>query len=830
MKKFFLTLFLLPLAVFAEKFEIETIFRPAVVTAGEPVEVILISNKSGSLQFSLPEIAGGRWLRNYISSSTQTSFVNGAVSVSVRRTIPIMTEKPGVITVPSFTVTCGRETARTRELVIKVLSSSDRAASPDLAAPEPSGVMTVPVRGRDFYAGEEIPLVLSLFIPAGLEVRELSYPEITGLGSGVLSDFSKSNPRSRFFAPPVERRRVVGNQECTEIVFQTAFRGLKPETVSPEASATLGIVHRSRSRTPRSMFDDDFFDGFFSSSSARVVPRRIDFNFEGGKLNVLPLPPPPEGADFLKLVGPWRLDVKLGSASARVGEPVELVVTLTGGGRGETLEAPSLSLAGFRVYPPEVKRHPDRIEIKYALIPLETGEKKLTPAFAVFDPAAGRYVVCRRELLLPVSPGNTVPAVTAVSPAAVEREKKAPAVEPEKKAPAPERQELFYQKNAPGRAVELPLLRNQLAGIVLALAAGIAGGLFLRLRVLRRERERTDVSFRRKNELHHQRKAVISALKEAKFSPEKVRETAVPFLAESMGLSPGATPEELAEKVGDRELAAWLRALNASGFAPGAAADEGKPTPARIRSLLRALKRYGVVLLTLSAFVLQAAFNSAFDKGDYAQAEREYAKFVTRDKWSANALYNLGSVYFMKNDLPRARLCFMRALLLAPWDAETLENLNLVNRKLMQPEVGSTATPGELLVWCRDRIRPDQYIFLASVAAAVLLILAGWGVFGGPSWRYWAFGISFALLLLFAAAASSQMAGPYSRGNAVVVAKSLKLRRLPVAGGKVETTLPGGGSARVIESRDGWSRIKINGRDGWAESSQIETVFPEGLW
>ena len=831
MKRFLLPLLLLPLAVFAEKFEIETVFTPAVVTAGEPVEIVLISNKRGDLKFELPEITGGRWLRNYVSSSTQTSIVNGVVSTTVRRTIPIMTEKPGVITVPAFTVTCGRETARTRELVIKVLSSADRPESAgEFSPPEPTGVMDVPAGGRSFYAGEEIPLVLSLRIPAGVEVRELSYPEITGLGSGVLADFSKSNPRSRFFAPPTQHRRVIGNQECTEVVFRTAFRGLKPETVTPEAAATLGIVHRTRRRTPRSMFDDDFFDGFFSNSSARVVPRQVHFKFEGGKIDILPLPSPPAGAEYLKLVGPWRIGVKLGSASARVGEPVELVVTLTGGGQGETLEAPALHLAGFRVYPPEVKRHPDRIEIKYALIPLETGERKISPAFSVFDPAAGKYVVCRRELILPVSPGNAAPAVTVSSAAPADKEKAAPAVEPEKKQPAPERQELFYQKNAPGHAVELPLLRNQLPQVIGVLAVGAVLGVLLKLRSRRRARELNDTSFRRKNELHHHLKDVIAELKAAGFAPEKVRETAVPFLAESMGLAPGATPEELAEKIDDGELAGWLRALNASGFAPGSSAADAAPTPRRVRSLVRALKRYGIFVLALAGFALQAGFNSAFDKGDYAQAEREYARFVTRDRWSANALYNLGAVHFMKNDLPRARLCFMRALLLAPRDAETLENLNLVNRKLMQSEVGSTSTPGELLVWCRDRLRPDQYVLLAAVFAALLLILAGWDMGGNSSCRAWAAGVCAALLLLAVVSAVSQMAGPYSRDRAVVVARELQLRTLPVAAGKVETTLPGGGTAQIVDSRDGWSRIKINGRDGWVESARIERIFPEGLW
>ena len=46
MKKIWIILFWLPLAVFAEKLTVETIFRPAVATAGEPVEITVITNIS----------------------------------------------------------------------------------------------------------------------------------------------------------------------------------------------------------------------------------------------------------------------------------------------------------------------------------------------------------------------------------------------------------------------------------------------------------------------------------------------------------------------------------------------------------------------------------------------------------------------------------------------------------------------------------------------------------------------------------------------------------------------------------------------------------------
>jgi hypothetical protein len=85
------------------------------------------------------------------------------------------------------------------------------------------------------------------------------------------------------------------------------------------------------------------------------------------------------------------------------------------------------------------------------------------------------------------------------------------------------------------------------------------------------------------------------------------------------------------------------------------------------------------------------------------------------------------------------------------------------------------------------------------------------------------------LVLLFLLAAVFQTAGPYSRKNAIVTAASLKLHPLPVDSSKAEVTLPGGGSAEIVEVREPWVRIRINGRDGWCRTGDIEPVFPEGV-
>ena len=85
--------------------------------------------------------------------------------------------------------------------------------------------------------------------------------------------------------------------------------------------------------------------------------------------------------------------------------------------------------------------------------------------------------------------------------------------------------------------------------------------------------------------------------------------------------------------------------------------------------------------------------------------------------------------------------------------------------------------------------------------------------------------------LLALLAMGSELATNYSASRAVVTAKELELRTLPVEnGGRVEARIPGGGDAEVIEERGEWVRISVNGADGWTKRGNVGAVFPGGVF
>lgn len=818
--------------------EVEVSVTPKSVAAGELVEYTLTTNLPGLRNLAFPRLENGRWLTNSISRSTR--IVNGAGSYSY--TVPILTEREGTLTVPAFEVQVGSRTVQTRPVEIKVLPPGEQPALPESSGESLSmkealfGRILLPEKRGFYYVGEEIPLTLELFAIPQLRMELVEYPEFSGLGSAVFHDYSDENPQNRKFARIRTAETTLRNRLYHEAVFSTAFRATAPGRLKPEAAVTVGIQPPSaqqQRRRPQSIFDDDFFD--FFGGGPRRTPYKVVFA-SPGEITVRPLPPAPAGVLNLGLLGRWELECRFDQASGMVGEPLTLNLTLSGDGSPETLAVPKLTLPGFRVYPGEVKKQSagitNHITIRYALIPLEPGVRRLQLKFATFDPAAGEYMVREFDPEIPVA-GSDRPAAPAGGGAALPTEPDA-VTEPEVPAPAPVREEIFYQKPEPGSTVQLPLIRNQLWFIVLCVIGGPVIGLLLELRRRRRMRAAGDPQYLRRRELRERLPQLRKKLRTVGGSElERVlRDEAVPFLAEALSLPHGATAGEVAEHLDDPELRQLFRNMECASFRPDAAAASFPP--GTVEKLCKFLKRVGVFALLGTFLALHGAatdFNAAFDKGDFKQAIEDYRRQLNPQAPSPALLYNIGSSYYRLNDLPQALHCFQQAHLLAPRDSETLENLNLVNRKLALPEIGRTNSPGALLLWCRDRLRPDQYWAVAAAAFALMCI--GFGVrhsFRTSSVLAYET-VAVLVLVLAVAAAVSQAAGPYSPDRGIVNGNSLELRTLPAAAsGRIEATVPGGSAATVVERRGDWIRVKVNGRDGWVPAGRVNIIFPGGVF
>ena len=175
------------------------------------------------------------------------------------------------------------------------------------------------------------------------------------------------------------------------------------------------VPAKKRSRRSRSPFDFDGFDSFFGSYEEKTV-RSMPLAIE-----ILPLPQSgvPEG--FTGTVGEYAIDVKSDTRSIEAGQPVQLLVTVSGEGNPETISEPTLILPeGFDKYDSKASTESivrsgkitGKKSFEYILIPRTAGELTIEPVrFAYFDPAREAYATVRtRPVNLRVTPARKTQA------------------------------------------------------------------------------------------------------------------------------------------------------------------------------------------------------------------------------------------------------------------------------------------------------------------------------------------------------------------------------------------------------------------------------------
>ena len=788
------------------------------VRLGEYIQLVLSSNKQPE-RIDYPAIPGAQWARNIQSSGTR--YVNGKVSHV--RTLYLAPEKEGTVVIPPFKIFSGKESVLTKELKVRVLPRrapvTEEGKSYKLSDIVKTAAVLLPA-GKDIYAGEEMTLQLELLVDERFADRvRLSYfPELTGVENALSTMFDQRGGKVRFKVSQ-PRQTVEKNDTFVCYRFTALCRVLKPGKFAPGASIRVGIVQRrSRQADP---FDDFFGDmgGFFSSAS--VEPYTVTFQ-KIPAVTVKALPPVPAGTENTFLVGKWQVSGQLSSASLRQGEVCELILSFQGQGAAENFHAPQVTAPGFRVYPPEVQKKGTQITVKYALIPLEPGERSIACTPAVFDPSAAKWQSFPLSFKAAVAKAlqNSAPAPVQknFSPAREMKEDTRPETAPASR--------LVYQKKSPGKIVKVPLSDNSFLWILLFALGCPAAAIVLELFFFRRERVANSPELQQKRRLKKELKTVAQLLKNKGDTPE-VRNRLVPLLGEALGLSAGASASEIAARMTDQELCAYFSQLDLASYRPDGDESGAVLSASGKKALLKLLKTLGIFFVLCFALPGEGGgLNEAFNKGEFRKAAQEYlAAAKTADGYRPDLLYNYGNAQYHLNDLPEARWALTLASLLKPWDGEIRANLHLVNAQLFQNAQGTSF--GEALKEMRDHIRCDHYLLGGAVFWGILWLVWSFRRKFSPGVFYSCCGVLLFFCFLCLLAFFAQQQSSYAKERVMVTASSAPLRTLPgKSAGVVDTTLTGGSEGVLVEKDpSGFARVRINGREGWVALSDIKSLF-----
>ena len=658
---------------------------------GEPLVLTVKGdmNTEPALQWQQPS-----WLT---SSGVQRNFysINGRGSGTFSYLFTLNT--PGTYTLPEVKINTGNEEITVSSCTVTVQPPQFMlldGGKTGIAEGEKMIKAQVMLPAGALYTGMTVPVTLLLSLDSNLaaSVNEMPY-----FGS------STAKTGNIVFINAVQE--TANGQKNNVYTFNTWLRPYTSGKLEAELFSPVNILLASRRETV------------------------LDIPYEFPAVQVLPLPPVPAGVLFTGATGDYDIYCRVTGENFSTGEALVLqvyIVPLSAAALPEALDtvtAPEFTWDNCRVYPPEIRKKNDgSIVIEYVFIPLRPGELQLPEEFAVFNTATGKYVTAGLDNKVTVAPGTT-PVPPQVTPPSGSSTVLAPP------SPADTSAFPFWLRETewPTNNTLIPLLAAIifLAGPAVVLIQKLVSVLW--------------VQAGNAGERKKMQKALHSAAARAEAAaPEEFRqimdENILPILRTSGNFAGGSSLEEIASGIASKDpaLAGALKDYAASAYAPG---GTDKNLAAEI---CRKLQKYTLIFL-LAFFAAPTLLHGAAtaDKSLWEDAMQA----CTEGKWQDGSLifrtlltdcprdpalwYNLGICAANSGDWGKAVWRFAGANQLDPDDRIIMDALNTAEKAAGVPLTGSLETPGALLRYCRDQLRPSLWLLVGAVCWSILWIV--WG-------------------------------------------------------------------------------------------------------
>jgi hypothetical protein len=360
------------------------------VSAGEyaTFQITVSGTSSGSTKAPPPTV-NGLTFSMQPSTSSSISSINGSFSSSVTLSYSVVAASEGAYTTPAYEIVIDGDKYTVPPATLLVGKQSEQMQSAALFQVE------APER---LYVGQSAKATLRYLIRGDLQIAEgLQAPQrnCPGISQGPL-------------IPKLvkEGARNIGNIEYRMAEIPVTITAMSEGRQNLEYTATVSLVFPEPRRVGngfddvndpmerlRRMMDADSMIG---QQPGRVRAVRAQGS---ATIDVMPLP---EGApkNFAGAVGSFTITRSQPARTGKVGEPIEIVVTLSGAGNVQQAAAPAMTGENWRIYPPtEEFKQEDPLGLsgtktwKYLVTPQRAGTLT-TPAVELswFDPVAGRYM------------------------------------------------------------------------------------------------------------------------------------------------------------------------------------------------------------------------------------------------------------------------------------------------------------------------------------------------------------------------------------------------------------------------------------------------------
>jgi len=394
--------------IHGQQLRVESSFQPPSITiANNSVYKIIIHGSQENPQGSLPQIPGIS-----ISNSPQTfrsaSFINGVPSVRLEMSFQIKPKKIGTHTIPPWTIKVGSTTLQVPGSSIKVVAANQEDKIKQQAEERQKEDLSQAsfiefINPRKFlFEGETISGLLNLFIWDRLPVSRIERPPQKEGDAFSLTELRQ---------PQEKRNQTKYGKTYTVFSWPTGLTAAIAGQQQIQFNTSIRVRVKSRGNSPfTSPFFNDPFFGFGREESLTVKSDLV--NIEVRELPMIERPDSFRGA-----IGKFSCRSIPDSDRVSLGDPIRLVVEITGTGNFSAMPAPVLnSNSNFKIGPPafsfegnEITMHEGKQLFEYILTPLKPGLISIPViTFSYFDPAREEYFTSKTiNHPLRVDPGET---------------------------------------------------------------------------------------------------------------------------------------------------------------------------------------------------------------------------------------------------------------------------------------------------------------------------------------------------------------------------------------------------------------------------------------
>jgi tetratricopeptide (TPR) repeat protein len=232
----------------------------------------------------------------------------------------------------------------------------------------------------------------------------------------------------------------------------------------------------------------------------------------------------------------------------------------------------------------------------------------------------------------------------------------------------------------------------------------------------------------------------------------------------------------------------------------------------------------------------RAAYQQALEEPErgarlqaFARAQSMFSALISEHPDAPGLLTDLGHAALGAQDLGDAVLAYRRALALDPTEGRALKNLAFIREQALPAWAVRPQAPSavETFLFWHQRMTPAACLLWGAVAfCCAVLLWVPWPRAGARALRPLA--VAPALLWVWLTAAG--VAAPTPDRDAVVMVDDLPLRVADSASAAQvsERRLPAGAEVTLLERRDGWAKVQApSGQEGWVPVASVALVIAE---